>query len=275
MPQVTLGNITIGGKGANLTLIAGPCVIESLDLCREVAERVKQITTQLGLGYIFKASYDKANRTAGTAFRGEGMEKGLEVLQTIRSEFEVPVLTDVHETWQCKPVAEVCDVLQIPAFLCRQTDLIHAAAETGKVINIKKGQFLAPWDMKNVVKKVEETGNNRILLTERGTSFGYNTLVVDMTGLPQMRELEYPVVFDGTHSVQRPGGGAGGTSSGGLREYIPHLTRAAVAVGVDALFLETHPEPAKGLSDAASMLPLHSLEPLLRQAVEIHRILEK
>jgi len=247
-------------------------VIESLHLCRQVAAEVQGVTRELGISYIFKASFDKANRTSGSAFRGDGMEKGLEVLAQIKQEFGVPVLTDVHESWQCKPVAEVCDVLQIPAFLCRQTDLILAAAETGRVINVKKGQFLAPWDMKNIVSKVEATGNHRLLLTERGVSFGYNTLVVDMTSLPQMKSLGYPIVFDGTHSVQRPGGGEGGTTSGGMRQFIPHLTRAAVAVGVDALFLEVHPEPAKGLSDAATMLPLADLPALLRQVLAIDAI---
>jgi len=178
----------------------------------------------------------------------------------------------VHETWQCKPVAEVCDVLQIPAFLCRQTDLLLAAAETGRTVNVKKGQFLAPWDMKNIVDKIVGTGNTNLLLTERGVTFGYNTLVVDMTGLPQLRDFGYPVVFDGTHSVQRPGAGAGGATSGGQREYIPHLTRAAVAVGIDALFLEVHPDPEKGLSDAATMLPLAELPALLQQAVAIDAI---
>ncbi len=272
MATVLLKDMTIGAQKGPLTLIAGPCVIESLDLCRQIASEVQRVTRELGIHFIFKASFDKANRTSGSAFRGEGMEKGLEVLAQIKQEFGVPVLTDVHESWQCKPVAEVCNVLQIPAFLCRQTDLIIAAAETGRVINVKKGQFLAPWDMKNIVTKVEATGNYRLLLTERGVSFGYNTLVVDMTSLPQLKALGYPVVFDGTHSVQRPGGGAGGTTSGGMREFIPHLTRAAVAVGVDALFLEVHPEPAKGLSDAATMLPLADLPALLRQALAIDAI---
>lgn len=272
MQTVTIGNVTVGAAQGPLALIAGPCVIESLDLCRQVAAETQRITRELGLGYIFKASFDKANRTSGASFRGQGMEKGLEVLAAIKREFGVPVLTDVHETWQCKPVAEVCDVLQIPAFLSRQTDLLLAAAETGRTVNVKKGQFLAPWDMKNVVQKVEAAGNRNLLLTERGVSFGYNTLVVDMTSLPQMRALGYPVVFDGTHSVQRPGGGAGGTSSGGLREFIPHLTRAAVAVGIDALFLEVHPEPEKGLSDAATMLPLAELPALLRQVVALDAI---
>jgi 2-dehydro-3-deoxyphosphooctonate aldolase (KDO 8-P synthase) len=268
MQVVKAGEVEIGA--GTLALIAGPCVIESLELCREVAAAVQRLAREFGVGYIFKASFDKANRTSSASFRGRGMEQGLEVLSAIKREFGVPVLTDVHETWQCQPVGEVCDVLQIPAFLSRQTDLIVAACETGRVVNVKKGQFLAPWDMKNVVQKVEATGNRHLLLTERGVSFGYNTLVVDMTSLPQMRDLGYPVVFDGTHSVQRPGGA--GASSGGMREYIPHLTRAAVAVGIDALFLEVHPEPEKGLSDAATMLPLAELPALLRQVVAIHAL---
>ena len=270
---VRIAELTIGEPQGSLVLIAGPCVIESLELCRQVAQKVQKVTQELGMGYIFKASFDKANRTSGNSFRGQGLEKGLEVLAAIKAEFGVPVLTDVHETWQCKPVAEVCDVLQIPAFLCRQTDLVLAAAETGRTVNVKKGQFLAPWDMKNVVQKIEAVGNRQILLTERGVSFGYNTLVVDMTSLPQMRALGYPIVFDGTHSVQRPGAGAGGTSSSGQREFIPHLTRAAVAVGIDALFLEVHPEPEKGLSDTATMLPLAQLPELLKQVVAIDKIL--
>jgi 2-dehydro-3-deoxyphosphooctonate aldolase (KDO 8-P synthase) len=270
--MVQVGKLVVGGGDGGLTLIAGPCVAESLELCRTVAAEVVRITAGLGIPYIFKASFDKANRTAGSSFRGHGMDAGLEILQAIRSEYGVPVLTDVHETWQCKPVAEVCDVLQIPAFLCRQTDLLVATAETGRAVNVKKGQFLAPWDMKNVIAKIEETGNRNLLLTERGVTFGYNTLVVDMTSLPQLRALGYPVVFDATHSVQRPGAGAGGTASGGQREFIPCLTRSAVAAGVDALFLEVHPEPEKGLSDAATMLPLALLEGLLRKALDIHRI---
>jgi 2-dehydro-3-deoxyphosphooctonate aldolase (KDO 8-P synthase) len=272
MSSVVIGNVTVGAPEHPLALIGGPCVIESLDLCRQVAREALRITQAHGMGYIFKASFDKANRTSGDSFRGQGMEQGLEVLAAIKREFGTPVLTDVHETWQCKPVAEVCDVLQIPAFLCRQTDLLLAAAETGRVINVKKGQFLAPWDMKNVAHKVTSTGNHRLLLTERGVSFGYNTLVVDMTSLPQLRALGYPVVFDGTHSVQQPGGAAGGTASGGHREFIPHLSRAAAAVGIDALFLEIHPEPEKGLSDAATMLPFGQLDSLLTQVCAIHHI---
>ncbi len=271
---VKVGDIEIGNSAGTLALIAGPCVIESLELCREVAAKAKQAAEAVGMGYIFKASFDKANRTSGSAFRGQGMERGLEVLAAIKSEFGVPVLTDVHEPGQCAPVAEVCDILQIPAFLSRQTDLLLAAAETGRAINVKKGQFLAPWDMKNVVSKITETGNHNLLLCERGASFGYNTLIVDMTGLPIMRALGYPVVMDGTHSVQRPGAGAGGTATGGLREYVPHLTRAAVAVGVDALFLEVHPDPEHALSDAATMLNIADLPALLQQVTAINAIVK-
>lgn len=271
MNSVSVGGITIGGENGPLAVIAGPCVIEGLDLCREVASQAQAVCVELGLPYIFKASYDKANRTSGSAFRGQGMAKGLETLAAIKREFGVPVLTDVHESEQCRPVAEVADILQIPAFLSRQTDLLLAAAETGRAINIKKGQFLAPWDVKNIVAKVAATGNTRILLCERGVSFGYNALVVDMRALPIMRSFGQPVVFDGTHAVQQPGGQ--GTSSGGERQYIPHLTRAAVATGsVDALFLETHPEPAKALSDAATQLPLDELRALLIQARDIYNL---
>ncbi len=255
-------SVSVGG-GKPFALIAGPCVIESRDLCREIAGTVKGICDALGVAYIFKASFDKANRTSGDSFRGQGMESGLDVLAGIREEFGVPVLTDVHDPTHCKQVAEAVDVLQIPAFLSRQTDLLVAAGETGKTVNIKKGQFLAPWDMANAVRKVADTGNERILVCERGVSFGYNTLVVDYRSLPTMAQTTgCPVVFDGTHSVQQPGGQ--GTSSGGQREFIPHLSRAAVAVGIDALFLETHPEPARALSDSATMLPLSELAELLR-----------
>ena len=266
MNEVTVGEYKIGGVRP-LAVIAGPCVIESLDLCRKVASEALAVCQDLGLPYIFKASFDKANRTSGGAFRGHGLDEGLAVLAAIKSEFGIPVLTDIHESNQAAPVAEVVDVLQIPAFLCRQTDLLLAAAETGRVVNVKKGQFLAPWDMKNVVDKVVGAGNSNLLLTERGSCFGYNALVVDFKSLPIMRAFGYPVVYDGTHSVQQPGGQ--GTSSGGLREFIPHGVRAAVAVGVDALFLEVHPDPERALSDAATMLPLSRLRSLLTQAVAI------
>ncbi len=274
MQTVTLPNFPAHqiGEGYPLAVIAGPCVIESLDLCREVATEAKAVCDALGLPYIFKASFDKANRTSSGSFRGEGLEKGLEVLAAIKAEFGVPVLTDIHETWQVAPVSEVADVLQIPAFLSRQTDLLQAAGESGCVVNVKKGQFLAPWDMKNVVEKIYGTGNKNLLLTERGVSFGYNTLVVDMRSLPTMRALGCPVVFDATHSVQQPGGM--GTTSGGQREFIPTLLRAAVAAGVDALFLEVHPDPEHALSDAATMLPLSQLRSLLAMAKAIDGVVK-
>ena len=271
MNTVSIDTFTVG-EGHPLAIIAGPCVIESLDLCREVAAHALAVCRALGLPYIFKASFDKANRTSSNSFRGGGLESGLEVLAAIKAEFGVPVLTDIHETWQVKPVSEVVDVLQIPAFLSRQTDLLIAAGESGCVVNVKKGQFLAPWDMKNIVEKVTGTGNHNLLLTERGASFGYNTLVVDMRSLPILRALGYPVVFDATHSVQQPGGQ--GTTSGGQREFIPALMRAAVAVGVDALFLEVHPTPEKALSDSATMLPLADLRALLETAVAIDRVVK-
>ena len=253
------------------TLIAGPCVIESRDLALEVAERVKAITDRLGIRYVFKASYDKANRSSGGSFRGPGVAEGLAVLAEVKERFGLPVLTDIHESQQAAPVAEVVDVLQIPAFLCRQTDLLLAAAEavrgTEKTINVKKGQFLAPWDMAQVVKKLREAGVQNLWLTERGSSFGYNTLVVDYRGLPQLQALECPVIFDATHSVQQPGGQ--GSSSGGQREFVAPLARAAMAVGVDGLFMEVHPDPQQALSDGPNMVPLHRLEPLLEQLLAI------
>lgn len=255
----------------SFTLIAGPCVIESRDLALEVAERVKAITDPLGIRYFFKASYDKANRSSGGSFRGPGVEGGLEVLAEVKRTLNLPVLTDIHESQQAEAVAEVVDVLQIPAFLCRQTDLLLAAAEavrgTEKVINVKKGQFLAPWDMAQVVKKLRDAGVDNLWLTERGSSFGYNTLVVDYRGLPQMQELGCPVIFDATHSVQQPGGR--GTSTGGQREFVAPLARAAVAVGVDGLFMEVHPDPDNALSDGPNMVPLHRLDALLKQLLAI------
>lgn len=271
MNPVPINNFAVG-EGLPLAIIAGPCVIESLDLCRTVAAHAQSVCRNLGLPFVFKASFDKANRTSNASYRGHGLDEGLAVLSAIKREFGVPVLTDIHESWQAKPVAEVADVLQIPAFLSRQTDLLVAAGETGRVLNIKKGQFLAPWDMENVVRKVRDTGNDNILLCERGASFGYNTLVVDMRSLPIMRALGYPVVFDGTHSVQQPGGQ--GTTSGGQREFIPALVRGAVAVGVDALFLEVHPDPTHALSDAATMLNLNDLEPLLQMAGAIDNVVK-
>lgn len=272
MIKAKAGNIEYG-DGCGLVLIAGPCVIESEDLCMEVASKAIEITNRLGIPYVFKASFDKANRTSVESFRGPGIDKGLEVLSAVKARFKIPVLTDIHEPWQAKPVGEVVDILQIPAFLCRQTDLIVAAAQTGKCVNIKKGQFLAAWDMKNSVGKAKSAGNNNISLTERGNSFGYNMLVVDMCGLPAMRALGCPVVFDATHAVQRPGGL--GNASGGAREYVPHLVRAAVAVGVDALFMEIHPDPQNALCDAASMLSLADLAGVLGDAKAIEEALKK
>ena len=255
------------GSSHPLTLIAGPCVIESRQLVLEVAESVAEICRRLGVQYVFKASFDKANRTSASSFRGLGIDKGLAVLQAVKDQLHLPVLTDIHESYQAAIAAEVVDVLQIPAFLCRQTDILLAAAETGKAINVKKGQFLAPAEMSQVVKKLRAAGVKNLLLTERGNSFGYNTLVVDFRSLPQLQDLGCPVIFDATHSVQQPGGQ--GETSGGQREYVAPLARAAVAVGVDGLFMEIHPRPDEALSDGPNMLPLHRLEPLLKQLLAI------
>lgn len=269
MNQVKVGNYVIGG-GEKLTLLAGPCVLEGLDRCLLIGRTIKEICQRLDINYVFKASFDKANRSSYHSFRGPGMKKGIEMLKTIKEELQVPVVTDIHESSQAKPVAEVADILQIPAFLCRQTDLLHAAAQTGRVINVKKGQFMAPEDMRNVVDKLHESGCDQMLLTERGASFGYHNLVVDMRSLPIMRSFGYPVVMDGTHSVQLPGGN--GTTSAGNREYVEYLVRAAVAVGIDALFLEVHDNPEEALSDGANMVYLDKLEDLLKDAVAIHEI---
>ena len=255
------------GEDSPLLLIAGPCVIESPELCRQVAGTAKAICQRLGVNYCFKASFDKANRTSVESFRGPGLEKGLEILAGIKTEFGLPIVTDIHEAWQAEPVSRVADVLQIPAFLCRQTDLIVAAAKTGKCVNIKKGQFVAPWDMKNSLGKARSAGNGNIMLTERGSSFGYNNLVVDMTGIPAMRALGAPVIIDATHSVQKPGGL--GSASGGAREYIPTVLLSAMAAGADGIFMEIHPEPEKGLCDAACMFPLPGLEALLKKALKV------
>jgi len=259
---VRIGDITLGGDSP-MALIAGPCQLESLDHARRLCAAILEACAPSGTGVIFKASYDKANRTSLNAARGPGMAKGLEILARIRDEFGVPVLSDVHEAGQCALVAEVADVLQIPAFLCRQTDLLLAAGETGKAVHVKKGQFMAPWDMRHVAAKVESTGNRRILLCERGTSFGYNTLVSDFRALPIMAETGWPVVFDATHSVQQPGGQGG--ASGGQREFVPVLARAAVAVGVAALFLEVHDDPDNAPSDGPNMLAIDTLAPLIGQ----------
>lgn len=256
------------GAGNGLVLIAGPCVAESKELCLQVAAGAMQCCQDLGIKYIFKASFDKANRTSVDSFRGRGIDEGLEILATVKEEFDIPVLTDVHEAWQCERCKDVVDVLQIPAFLCRQTDLLLAAGETGLPVNIKKGQFMAPEDMAQVAKKVLSTGNDKIMLTDRGTSFGYHNLVVDYRGLVIMRELGYPVIFDATHSVQRPGGN--GTCSGGNREFVAPLARAAAAVGIDGLFIETHPNPEKALSDGPNSVPLAELKNLLKVVKEIN-----
>ena len=264
---------------SKFTLISGPCVIESKDLLFEVASEVKKITDSLGIRYIFKASFDKANRSSTNSFRGIGIKKGLEMLAEVKTKYQLEILTDVHESSQVEKVSEVVDVIQIPAFLCRQTDLIRKSsiriANTKKSINIKKGQFLAPWDMKQVIKKVEDAGldkeSNRLWITERGTSFGYNNLVVDFKGLEQLKSLGCPVIFDATHSVQQPGGK--GQTSGGQREFVAPLARAAVAVGINGLFIETHPDPDKALSDGPNMVPLSRLNNLLQELMRIRSIL--
>ncbi|HAQ33472.1 MAG: 3-deoxy-8-phosphooctulonate synthase [Alphaproteobacteria bacterium] len=263
--QVHIGNLTLGNH-LPLALIAGPCVIESRNHAFEIAGGLSEITRKLGIGLIFKSSFDKANRTSLAGARGVGMESGLQILADIADKYSCPVLTDVHESEQCEPTAKAVDVLQIPAFLCRQTDLLLAAAATGRAVNIKKGQFLAPWDMAHVVAKVAESGNHHILLTERGASFGYNTLVSDMRALPIMAGLGYPVVFDATHSAQQPGGQ--GASSGGQREFVPVLARSAVSVGVAAVFLETHQDPDKAPSDGPNMVPLKEMPALLAALLE-------
>lgn len=265
---VDVGGIKIGGSA--LVLIAGPCLAESLDLCRVVAERMTSLADRLGVPYVFKASYDKANRSGSGSPRGEGMDTGLEILHKIKGEFGVPVTTDVHTAEQASPAAEVVDLIQIPAFLSRQTDLLEASAATGKPVNVKKGQFLAPWDCKNIVEKLRACEATGVMLTERGTSFGYNALVVDMPGLETMRGFGVPVCFDATHSAQRPG--SLGKVTGGARETIPAMARAAAAVGIDALFVETHPNPAQALSDAATQWPLDHIESLLESVVAIDRV---
>lgn len=249
-------------------LIAGPCVIESKENVMLIAEQCKGIADRLSLDYYFKASFDKANRTSISSFRGPGIDEGLEILESVKNHLGLKICTDIHEPWQAERVAEVADIIQIPAFLCRQTDLLIAAAKTGKLINVKKAQFLAPWDMGNVVKKIEESGNKNIMLCERGSSFGYNTLVVDMTGILEMKKFGYPVVFDATHSVQKPGGK--GTSTGGNREYVEPLAKAAIAAGADALFFEIHPDPDNALSDGPNMVKLGDFEGLLERVIKVY-----
>jgi 2-dehydro-3-deoxyphosphooctonate aldolase (KDO 8-P synthase) len=254
------------------TLIAGPCQLENENHAINVAKQLKEITEKLKIGFIYKTSFDKANRTSLTGKRGAGLEKSLPVFDKIRKSLNVPVLTDVHTIDHCNVVSKHVDIIQIPAFLCRQTDLLIAAAKTGKIVNVKKGQFLAPWDMVNVIKKIEESGNNNILVTERGASFGYNSLVSDMRSIPIMAKNGYPVVFDATHSVQQPGGM--GDKSGGQREFVEHLARAAVAVGVAAVFIETHPDPDNAPSDGPNMVPLSKMSNLLKQLVEIDKLVK-
>lgn len=250
--------ITLGGN--RMVLFAGPCAAESYDICMETGSQVKKMCEELGIDYVFKASFDKANRTSSGSYRGPSIDMGLEILSMVRNDLKVPVVTDVHESYQCAEVASVVDVLQIPAFLCRQTDLLIAAAETGKPVKVKKGQFMAPEDMKYALDKVRGEGNKNVFLTERGSMFGYNNLVVDMRSLPIMRQFA-PVVFDVTHSIQRPGGLGG--KSGGDRQFAPYLAKAAAAVGVDGFFIETHPQPEKALSDGPNMIPLHEMKNLL------------
>jgi 2-dehydro-3-deoxyphosphooctonate aldolase (KDO 8-P synthase) len=271
-PVVKVGSVEVGNKKP-LSIIAGPCALESRDHALEMASALKEVAQKAGVGLIYKTSFDKANRTSANSARGMGLELALPIFAEIRERIGVPVLTDVHEREQCAPTAEAVDVLQIPAFLCRQTDLLMAAAETGRVVNVKKGQFLAPWDMKNVIAKITGAGNPNVLVTERGVSFGYNALVSDMRALPVLASFGAPVVFDATHSVQQPGGQ--GTSSGGDRAMVPVLARAAVAVGVACVFMETHQDPDKAPSDGPNMLKLKDLPALLAELVELDRIAKR
>ena len=269
--KVKCGSIEISNTN-NFCLIAGPCQLESEQHASDISGKIKEITSKLEIGFIYKTSFDKANRTSLKGKRGVGLEKSLPIFDKIKKEINVPILTDIHNSEQCSLVAQHVDILQIPAFLCRQTDLLISAANTKKIINVKKGQFLAPWDMKNVTKKISESGNNNILVTERGASFGYNTLVSDMRSLPIMAKDGYPVIFDATHSVQQPGGQ--GESSGGQREFVEHLARAATAVGVAGIFMETHQDPDNAPSDGPNMIPISKLENLLKQLVEIDKTIK-
>ena len=269
MIDVQVGPLTVGNDRP-LTLISGPCQLESSDHAQMIAGRLAEACAAHGAQFVFKGSYDKANRTSLTGRRGLGMDEGLKVLQGVRDAIGVPVLTDIHSPEQCAPVAEVADIIQIPAFLCRQTDLLIAAGETGAVVNVKKGQFLAPWDMPNVISKIESTGNEKILLTERGSSFGYNTLVADMRSLPTMMKTGYPVVMDATHSVQQPGGLGG--ASGGQREFAPVMARAAVSLGIAAVFLETHEAPDTAPSDGPNMVPLEQMPRLIETLMGFDRL---
>ncbi|PLS01492.1 3-deoxy-8-phosphooctulonate synthase [Neobacillus cucumis] len=265
-------NIKFGGNNP-FVLIAGPCMLESEQLVMETAEKIKEVTTKLNVPFVFKGSFDKANRSSIYSHRGPGIEKGLELLAKVKETFDLPVTSDIHESYQAELAGQVLDIIQIPAFLCRQTDLLVASGKTNKIVNVKKGQFLAPWDMKNVVTKLQETGNDQILLTERGTTFGYNNLVVDMRSLITMREMGVPVVFDATHSVQIPGGN--GTTTGGKREFVPYLSRAAAAVGIDSIFMEVHPDPDNALSDGPNMVKLDNLEEVLKPIIEIDRLVKQ
>jgi 2-dehydro-3-deoxyphosphooctonate aldolase (KDO 8-P synthase) len=264
--EVEVGSFRVGGTQPHV-LIAGPCVIEGEGHALETAARVAEIARALDIPFIFKSSYDKANRTSIASFRGVGLREGIRILRQVREQVKVPILTDVHSVEEAGEAGQAVDVLQIPAFLCRQTDLLVAAAKTGRVVNVKKGQFLSPWEMSNVVKKLEEAGTRRFFLTERGTTFGYNNLVVDMRSLPVMRRLGYPVIFDATHSVQLPGGG--GTASSGQREFVPTLANAAAAAGCDGFFMEVHPTPERAPSDGPNMVPLHALKPLLERLMRL------
>jgi 2-dehydro-3-deoxyphosphooctonate aldolase (KDO 8-P synthase) len=268
MKSFEVNNVPFGG--GELSFLLGPCVVESYDHASKMARSIKEICGRVGVGFVYKSSFDKANRSSIESFRGQGMEFGLEVLAQIKSELGVPVITDIHEPWQVEKTAEVADVLQIPAFLCRQTDLLVEAARSGRAVNVKKGQFLAPWDAKNIVEKLQNAGCEKILLTERGASFGYNNLVVDFRSFPIMRSFGVPVVFDVTHSLQLPGGL--GKATGGQSEYIEHFARAGVACGVDAVFMEVHDDPARAPSDGPNQLPLERLEPLLRKLKQIHEL---
>jgi 2-dehydro-3-deoxyphosphooctonate aldolase (KDO 8-P synthase) len=268
---VKCGSVEISNSNS-FCLIAGPCQLETEQHAIDMAGKIKEITTKLGIGFIYKTSFDKANRTSLKGKRGAGLEQSLPIFDKIKKELNVPILTDIHNIEQCAIVAKHVDVLQIPAFLCRQTDLLIAAAKTKKIINVKKGQFLAPWDMVNVTKKISDSGNNNILVTERGASFGYNTLVSDMRSLPIMAKNGYPVIFDATHSVQQPGGQ--GDKSGGQREFVEHLSRAAIAVGVAGVFMETHQDPDNAPSDGPNMIPLSNLENLLKQLIQIDNIIK-
>jgi 2-dehydro-3-deoxyphosphooctonate aldolase (KDO 8-P synthase) len=272
MNEVRVGEIRIG-KGNPLVLIAGPCVIENEEITFTTAKKLKEICDRLGISLIFKSSYDKANRTSGSSFRGLGIDQGLKILSDVKKKFSIPVISDIHSVEEVRPASEVLDALQIPAFLCRQTDLILSSSQTGKPVNVKKGQFLAPWDVKNIIEKFTSTGNQNLLITERGTSFGYNNLIVDFRGFPIIRSFGYPILFDVTHSLQLPGGQ--GSSSGGQREFAPPLARAAVAMGVDGLFIEVHPDPTQALSDASTMVPLQEIEGLLQQTKTIHDMMRR